>query len=85
MTTTRPRDFERKVTPHWVRQIIGEKLQLKTERHRDGYVIAASEMAKLARLFEKYGIAIDSVNLVNSVNSEGENEASSSAQGPLII
>ncbi len=43
-----------------------------TERHRDGYWIAASENPKLARLFEKYGITSgpgDSVNFVNSVNS----------------
>src|SRR3989475_7288781 len=78
-------DFERKVTPHWVGQIVRRKLQLKTERHREGYVIAASEKAKLTGLFEKYGIASDSVNLVNSVNSEGGMEASSSAQEPLII
>jgi hypothetical protein len=78
-------DFERKVTPHWVGQIVRRKLQLKTERRRDGYVIAATEAAKLARLFERYGISSDSVNLVNSVNSEGDMEASSSAQEPLII
>jgi hypothetical protein len=69
-------DFERKITPHWVGYIIRRKLGLKTERRREGYFIAASESAKLARLFEKYGIAPDllgSVNSVNSVNSrEGE-------------
>src|SRR3989454_66884 len=78
-------DFERKVTPHWIGQIVRRKLQLKTERRRDGYVIAASEKPKLARLFEKYGIEGDPVNSVNSVNSGGDMEASLSAQEPLII
>jgi len=59
-------DFERKVTPHWVGQIIRRKLGLKTQRERDGYVIAGSEAPKLARLFEKYGIEQGSVNSVNS-------------------
>src|SRR5437879_3340228 len=67
-------DFERKITPHWIGQIVRRKLQLKTERRREGYVIAASEGAKLTRLFEKYGIAGSPVNLVNSVNSAGDTE-----------
>src|SRR2546426_8178067 len=75
-------DFERKVTPHWIGQIIRRKLQLKTQRRREGYVIAASEGAKLARLFEKYGI--DS-GPVNSVNSGGDIETPPNTQEPLII
>ena len=81
-------DFERKVTPHWIGQIVRRKLQLRTERRREGYVIAATETAKLARLYDKYGIATadeGGVNLVNSVNSGGDMDASSSAQEPLII
>jgi hypothetical protein len=69
-------DFERKITPHWVGYVIRRKLGLKTERRRDGYFIAASENAKLTRLYEKYGVAPDTpagVNSVNSVNlTEGE-------------
>src|SRR2546427_624261 len=75
-------DFERKITPHWIGQVIRRKLQLKTERRREGYVIAASEGAKLARLFEKYGI--DS-GPVNSVNSGGDIETPPNTQEPLII
>ena len=81
-------DFEREVTPHWIGRIVRRKLQLRTERRREGYVIAVGEESKLARLFEKYGIATTDdggVNLVNSVNSAGDTEASSSAQEPLII
>src|SRR5213594_3360612 len=81
-------DFERKVTPHWIGRIVRRKLQLKTERRREGYVIATTEAAKLTRLYEKYGIATadeGGVNLVNSVNSGGDMEPSSSSQEPLII
>lgn len=71
-------DFERKVTPHWIGNVVRRKLGLKTERRRDGYFIAASEHTKLARLCEKYGIALDtqdSVNSVNSVNSTEDGQA----------
>src|SRR2546426_692319 len=78
-------DFERKVTPHWIGHIVRRKLQLKTERRREGYVIAVGEESKLARLFEKYGIASDPVNSVNSVNSGGDADAPSGAEQPLII
>src|SRR2546430_12879804 len=50
-------DFERKVTPHWIGQIVRRKLGLKTEKRHGVYVIASSEGPKLARLFEKYGIS----------------------------
>jgi len=65
-------DFQRKITPHWIGHIVRRKLGLKTERSREGYRIAVSEEPKLARLFEKYGIASEApgdVNFVNSVNS----------------
>jgi hypothetical protein len=78
-------DFERKITPHWIGQVVRRKLQLKTERHREGYVIAASEGAKLARLFEKYGIASSPVNFVNSVNSDKEAEQPPETGKPRLI
>ncbi len=78
-------DFERKVTPHWIGRIVRRKLQLRTERRREGYVIAVGEESKLARLFEKYGIEGDPVNSVNSVNSEGDAETPSGAEQPLNI
>src|SRR5438132_2151518 len=81
-------DFERKVTPHWIGRIVRRKLGLKTERTKAGYVLAPTETAKLVRLYEEYGIATADegrVNLVNSVNSGGDTEASSSGQEPLII
>jgi hypothetical protein len=49
-------DFDRKLTPRWIGQIVRHKLGLKTERTRDGYVVPQTEQPKLARLYEKYGI-----------------------------
>jgi len=72
-------DFERKITPHWIGHIVRKKLQLKTERHREGYVIAVSEEPKLARLFEKYGISTE------TVNSDEDTEPPSGGPTPLII
>jgi hypothetical protein len=69
-------DFERKVTPHWIGRIVRRKLGLKTQRHRDGYAIRASEQPKLASLYAKYDLIAaesETVNLVNSVNSPEDN------------
>src|SRR5215813_5904682 len=49
-------DYERKVTSKWIGNIIRKKLNLKTQRMRDGYIIPSSELAKLERLYEKYGV-----------------------------
>jgi hypothetical protein len=62
-------DFERKITPHWVGSIIRRKLGLKTERRMEGYRVAGSEMPKLARLYEKYGLTTAGMNSMNSMNS----------------
>ena len=78
-------EFKRKITPHWIGQIVRRKLGLKTERTKAGYVLAPAETAKLARLYEKYGIATADQGGVNLVNSGGDMEASASPQEPLII
>ena len=81
-------DFERRVTPHWIGRIVRRKLGLRTERTKAGYALAPTETSKLVRLYEKYGIAAadeGGMNLVNSVNSGGDMEASASPQEPLII
>jgi hypothetical protein len=49
-------EYDRKVTAKWIGYIIRRKLGLKTERSRDGYVIAVAEKSKIERLYEKYGI-----------------------------
>jgi hypothetical protein len=78
-------DYERKITPHWIGHIVRRKLGLKTERYREGYVIAASERPKLDRLFERYGILSQPVNLVNSVNSGKGLETQPETDTPFII
>jgi hypothetical protein len=78
-------DFDRKITPHWIGHIVRRKLGLKTERRRDGYAVAASEETKLARLYDKYGVTSDPVNLVNSVNSAGDLKMPPAGQEPLIL
>jgi len=49
-------DYSRQITPKWIGGIIRKKLQLKPEKRMAGYVIPHREMAKLERLYEKYGI-----------------------------
>ncbi len=56
------------ITPKWIGGVLRKKLRLKTERNRDGYVIAASEMPRLEQLFEKYGLTKPPVNVVNIKN-----------------
>jgi hypothetical protein len=67
-------DFERKITPHWVGYVIRRKLGLKTERHMEGYRIAAREVVKLARLCEKYDITDPGMNSMNTMNSTEERD-----------
>ena len=62
-------DYERKITPHWIGQIVRRKLGLKTEKRHGSYVIADSEGHKLDRLYEKYGIAAESGDLGDSGDS----------------
>jgi hypothetical protein len=85
-------DFERKITPHWIGQIVRRKLGLKTERQMRGYVLARAEGPKLTRLFEKYGIvsgdgkdSADSMNSMNSMNFNGETGYTSASQDSLPI
>jgi len=49
-------DYEKKVTSKWIGSIIRKKLNLKTQKTRDGYIIPSSELPKLERLYEKYGV-----------------------------
>jgi len=49
-------DYERKITPHWIGQVIRRKLGIKAERHNGNYSIASYERAKLESLFARYGV-----------------------------
>jgi hypothetical protein len=50
-------DYERKITAKWIGGIIRKRLQLKARKSKGVFVIPTEETAKLARLYEKYGIA----------------------------
>ena len=74
------------MTPHWVGHVIRRKLGLKTQRERDGYVIADSEDPKLSRLYDKYGMFDkEAVNLVNSVDSVEGMEPPPDGEEPRLI
>jgi hypothetical protein len=67
-------DFERKVTPHWIGQIVRRKLGLKTYRHAGSYYLAESEKAKLDRLFERYGLVADTENDPSNTSALSESD-----------
>ena len=49
-------DYERKITPKWIVNLLRKKLHLKTQKSRGVYLIPLTERPKLDRLYEKYGI-----------------------------
>jgi hypothetical protein len=51
--------------------VIRNRLNLKTQKTRDGYVIPAAELSKLDRLYEKYGVAGKEDNEVSEENQRG--------------
>src|SRR5262249_6212230 len=57
-------DYDKKVTSKWIGSVIRKKLNLKTQKTRDGYIIPSSELAKLERLYEKYGVTSNEDNEV---------------------
>jgi hypothetical protein len=73
-------DLGRKITPHWVGFMVRKKLGLHTEKRHGSYVIASSEKAKLARLFEKYGVSGSAGDLGDS----GDLHADSHRPEPLL-
>jgi hypothetical protein len=78
-------EFERKVTPHWIGQIVRRKLGLRTEKRHGSYVIGDSERAKLLRLYEKYGVAASSGDLGDSGDFRRETEGQQDAVERLNI
>jgi hypothetical protein len=52
-------DYERKITPRWVGNVIRRKLHLVTCKSHGNYVISAEELPKLSRLYDRYGIALE--------------------------
>lgn len=50
-------DYGNRVTPKWIGSILRKKLYLKPRRVHGVFVIPPEELPKLARLYEKYGLA----------------------------
>ncbi len=50
-------DYDRKITTKWVGYIIRKKLNLKTQKSHGVFVIPLSELPKLDRLYERYGVS----------------------------
>ncbi|HEX7423945.1 MAG TPA: hypothetical protein VF311_08670, partial [Terriglobales bacterium] len=50
-------DYERKITTKWIGNIVRRKLHLVTHKSHGVFVIPISELPKLDRLYEKYGVS----------------------------
>ncbi len=59
-------DFDRKLTPHWIGQVVRRKLGLRTEKRHGSYEIAAGEAPKLRLLYDRYGIEAERKDLGDS-------------------
>ncbi len=52
-------DYERKITTKWIGYIVRRKLHLVTHKSHGVFVIPISELPKLDRLYEKYGVSTE--------------------------
>lgn len=59
-------DFDRPVTARWVGSLLRRRLSLLTLKRHGNYVIPESELPKLEKLFERYQITDDRVDLGTS-------------------
>ena len=50
-------EFDRTVTNQWIGSIVRRKLQLRTQKSHGNFAIPLTEEPKLARLYERYGLA----------------------------
>jgi len=49
-------EHDKKITTKWIGYVIRQRLHLRTQKSHGTFVVAPGEEAKLARLFERYGI-----------------------------
>lgn len=61
-------DYDRKITTKWIGYIVRKRLNLKTQKSHGVFVIPASELPTVRRLYEKYGVDSD----VDEVSGTGE-------------
>jgi len=67
-------EYEYKITPKWIGGLIRKKLHLRTERRKEGYMIAGSEGAKIERLLERYGLQSGQTSSTHDEPQEEEND-----------
>lgn len=63
-------DYERKITTKWIGYIVRRKLHLVTHKSHSVFVIPISELPKLPRLYEKYGVHPDTDEGQNAPEAE---------------
>src|SRR5581483_9823569 len=52
-------EYERRVTPRWIGSIIRRRLGLRPSRSTGIFTLGPEEVAKLAALYERYGLRED--------------------------
>ncbi len=72
-------EFERQITPKWVGAALRKRLGLKPVKSGGIFILGPSEIGKLPRLYEKYGVADKADSGVSGDPEETTTEAQSSA------
>jgi hypothetical protein len=62
-------DYKNKITGKWMGYILRKKLHLKTHKSHGSFVVPESELPKLERLFERYGLTSISKTVPESVEA----------------
>ncbi len=55
-------DYQKPITPKWVGWLIRKKLGLKTHKSHGTFLIPQSEVPKLERLYERYGVTAEAAD-----------------------
>jgi hypothetical protein len=61
-------EYERKITEKWIGGVVRRKLKLKTQKTHGVFGISRSEDLRLKQLFERYGLARDTVRQTDKVD-----------------
>lgn len=64
-------DYDKKVTTRWIGSVIRRRLNLKTQKSHGVFVIPGSETVKLHRLYEKYGVELESSPAAPELPNDG--------------
>jgi len=66
-------EYDRKVTPKWIGNLIRRRLNLRTHKSNGVFVIPPEEQPKLAYLYEKYGISkvAEPQTAASAINPQG--------------